>query len=467
MNYIYGTWSVLCALNAVGVDHGAPEIRKAVGWLVAHPERRTAAGARTARATSSTIAATSAAPSTASQTAWALLGLMAAGEVDHPAVARGIDYLARTQGADGLLGRGALHRDRFPARVLSALPRLREILPALGAGALPQPEERQCHGGGVRDVMQSQRRRAGANIEQRARRSHSRDGAKPVRRRRRRPDHFPAGCDRLGREAAASRHASDSHPYPGLRFPDLAAVGAVSFVHHPHRRRCDRRAAQGDRSIFADVRHKTRSVARAREPVLVVAAAEDQLQGLRGGRASRIRSAAWRGYFGNAELSRRAAHCSSSSARCSGFPFPSGWRPPCTPCCSRRPPPCRPGCSCCIRWQPSSPRPSFWSCRHIRRPGRRRKNIRSSRRCSGSIAMSPVSISCGKPDIATGRPSMRLRRGRCPAGRCRIGRTQPVGRSLMGRIRRPGGVDRQGRSCRNDAHRRRLGKSPAHRRDRQ
>jgi len=42
------------------------------------------------------------APSTASQTAWALLGLMAAGEVDHPAVARGIAYLARTQQPDGL-----------------------------------------------------------------------------------------------------------------------------------------------------------------------------------------------------------------------------------------------------------------------------------------------------------------------------------------------------------------------------
>ena len=41
------------------------------------------------------------APSTASQTAWALLGLMAAGAVDHPAVARGIAYLARTQGQDG------------------------------------------------------------------------------------------------------------------------------------------------------------------------------------------------------------------------------------------------------------------------------------------------------------------------------------------------------------------------------
>ena len=39
--------------------------------------------------------------STPSQTAWALLGLMAAGEADHPAVARGIDYLIATQGDDG------------------------------------------------------------------------------------------------------------------------------------------------------------------------------------------------------------------------------------------------------------------------------------------------------------------------------------------------------------------------------
>ena len=35
MNYIYGTWSVLCALNAAGVDHAAPEMRKAADWLVA------------------------------------------------------------------------------------------------------------------------------------------------------------------------------------------------------------------------------------------------------------------------------------------------------------------------------------------------------------------------------------------------------------------------------------------------
>src|SRR5438270_4982944 len=34
MNYIYGTWSVLCALNAAGVRHQDPMIRKAAAWLV-------------------------------------------------------------------------------------------------------------------------------------------------------------------------------------------------------------------------------------------------------------------------------------------------------------------------------------------------------------------------------------------------------------------------------------------------
>ena len=48
-----------------------------------------------------TVRAKTSAPSTASQTAWALLGLMAAGEVEHPAVKRGIDYLSRMQGNDG------------------------------------------------------------------------------------------------------------------------------------------------------------------------------------------------------------------------------------------------------------------------------------------------------------------------------------------------------------------------------
>jgi squalene-hopene/tetraprenyl-beta-curcumene cyclase len=101
MNYIYGTWSVLCALNAAGVDHSAPEIRKAVDWLVTIQNADGGWG-EDGSSYKLDYRGYEKATSTASQTAWALLALMAVGETDHPAVARGIAYLQRTQGTDGL-----------------------------------------------------------------------------------------------------------------------------------------------------------------------------------------------------------------------------------------------------------------------------------------------------------------------------------------------------------------------------
>src|SRR5690606_18807100 len=54
------------------------------------------------------------APSTASQTAWALLGLMAAGEVNHPAVADGIRYLLQNRNAEGLWDEERFTATGFP-----------------------------------------------------------------------------------------------------------------------------------------------------------------------------------------------------------------------------------------------------------------------------------------------------------------------------------------------------------------
>jgi len=101
LNYIYGTWSVLCALNAVGVSHQDPMIRKAVNWLVSvqNPDGGWGEDAVSYRLDYRGLEK---APTTASQTAWALLGLMAAGEVGHPAVARGVAYLTATQTQKGL-----------------------------------------------------------------------------------------------------------------------------------------------------------------------------------------------------------------------------------------------------------------------------------------------------------------------------------------------------------------------------
>jgi squalene-hopene/tetraprenyl-beta-curcumene cyclase len=100
MNYIYGTWSVLCALNAAGVAPEAPEMRKAVDWLAAIQNSDGGWG-EDGSSYRLDYHGYEPAPSTASQTAWAVLGLIAAGALDHPAVARGVKYLAETQGADG------------------------------------------------------------------------------------------------------------------------------------------------------------------------------------------------------------------------------------------------------------------------------------------------------------------------------------------------------------------------------
>jgi squalene-hopene/tetraprenyl-beta-curcumene cyclase len=100
-NYVYGTWSVLIALEQAGVPADTPQIRRAVEWLKS--VQREDGGWGEGNDTYYPGVAHGGGPkSTSFQTAWALLGLMAAGEGDSPAVHRGIHYLLRTQRPDGL-----------------------------------------------------------------------------------------------------------------------------------------------------------------------------------------------------------------------------------------------------------------------------------------------------------------------------------------------------------------------------
>jgi squalene-hopene/tetraprenyl-beta-curcumene cyclase len=101
LNYIYGTWSVLSALNAAGVDHADPMMRKAVDWLVSIQNKDGGWG-EDAVSYRLDYRGFEGCPSTASQTAWALLALMAAGEVENVAVLRGVEYLKSTQTEKGL-----------------------------------------------------------------------------------------------------------------------------------------------------------------------------------------------------------------------------------------------------------------------------------------------------------------------------------------------------------------------------
>ncbi|WP_441251499.1 squalene--hopene cyclase [Kitasatospora sp. McL0602] len=103
-NYIYGTGSVLPALVAAGMPVGHPAIRRAVGWL---ESRQNADGGwgEDMRSYDDPEQWSGRGDSTASQTAWALMALLAAGEglagTPSPAVERGVQWLVDTQLPEG------------------------------------------------------------------------------------------------------------------------------------------------------------------------------------------------------------------------------------------------------------------------------------------------------------------------------------------------------------------------------
>jgi squalene-hopene/tetraprenyl-beta-curcumene cyclase len=99
-NYLYGTGAVVPALIAAGVKPHKPQIRRAVAWLES-VQNEDGGWGEDLRSYDDPKTWSGRGASTASQTAWALLALLAAGERDGAAVERGIRWLAATQRADG------------------------------------------------------------------------------------------------------------------------------------------------------------------------------------------------------------------------------------------------------------------------------------------------------------------------------------------------------------------------------
>jgi squalene-hopene/tetraprenyl-beta-curcumene cyclase len=105
VNYIYGTWQILRGLRKIGEDMRQPWIVRARDWLESCQNEDGGWGETCTSYDDPTLKGRG--PSTASQTAWALMGLIAATDESRPAafdcksIRRGVDYLVRTQSADG------------------------------------------------------------------------------------------------------------------------------------------------------------------------------------------------------------------------------------------------------------------------------------------------------------------------------------------------------------------------------
>jgi squalene-hopene/tetraprenyl-beta-curcumene cyclase len=106
VNYLYGTWQVLVGLKDAGYDMTQPMVRRAAAWLKKVQQASGGWGETCQSYNDPKLAGQGVV--TASQTAWALLGLIAAGEADSDAVQRGIHWLISTQEADG-----NWHEDQF------------------------------------------------------------------------------------------------------------------------------------------------------------------------------------------------------------------------------------------------------------------------------------------------------------------------------------------------------------------
>jgi len=147
VNYLYGTFLVLRGLEAIGMDHNEPAMQQAAEWIrmVQNPD----GGWGETAGTYDDPLTRGVGPSTPSQTAWALLGLLAAGDTRSDSVAKGIRWLISNQTLEGTWKEAAagrngesyytgtgfprvfylayhLYRDYFPLLALSTYKRMME-----------------------------------------------------------------------------------------------------------------------------------------------------------------------------------------------------------------------------------------------------------------------------------------------------------------------------------------------------
>jgi squalene-hopene/tetraprenyl-beta-curcumene cyclase len=133
VNYIYGTMLVLRGLEAIGVDHHEPYIQQAAEWLRMVQNADGGWGETCESYDDPTKRGVG--PSTPSQTAWAIMGLLAASDTRSDSVARGIAYLLRTQKKDGSWEEPATTGTGFPRVFYLVYTLYRQYFPLIALSA--------------------------------------------------------------------------------------------------------------------------------------------------------------------------------------------------------------------------------------------------------------------------------------------------------------------------------------------
>jgi squalene-hopene/tetraprenyl-beta-curcumene cyclase len=132
VNYIYGCWSVISGLAAIGEDLSQPYIRKAVNWLKSRQNIDSGWGESCASYDDPSLAGFG--ESTPSQTGWALLALMSAGEANSVPVVKGIQYLLSTQKPDGSWDEEQFTGTGFPKFFMIRYHIYKDVFPLMALG---------------------------------------------------------------------------------------------------------------------------------------------------------------------------------------------------------------------------------------------------------------------------------------------------------------------------------------------
>src|SRR3974377_81730 len=127
VNYIYGTALVLRGLEAVGMDYHEPCVQQAAEWLRMMQNPDGGWGETCGSYDDPNIKGVG--PSAASQTAWAVMGLLAANDTRSDSLQRGIAYLLKTQRRGGFRGEQGGTRNGPPPGVLPDLLHVPPVLP--------------------------------------------------------------------------------------------------------------------------------------------------------------------------------------------------------------------------------------------------------------------------------------------------------------------------------------------------